>query len=132
MARVRLNTLVPRVSPDDYRNNLQRIVELVRSNGADVMFMLLTDNPIKVKYLREGLESMKNSQLDQAVKYFENGANSGGPWSDWFKHLARLQLARAYEKLGKTEEREKTLRVKPFISLHGGFPIRFDLNTTRS
>ena len=124
VALVRLNSLVPRVNPDNYRNNLHRIVELVRTSGAEAIFMLLTDNSIQVRKLKKGLKSIESSKLDQAVESFEMSANNDG--ARWFKHLARLQLAKVYETLGKTEERERALLVKPFVSLHGGFPIRFD------
>lgn len=124
--KIRVDTLVPRVDPENYRKNLKSIVELAKSKNIYVIFIILKDNPIQSEYLKKGIEFLYNSQYDSAME----NLNIAVLKNNWFSDLARIYLARAYKEHGQIKESENVLSVKrpekedDFPD--GGYPIYLD------
>ena len=126
--KVRLDALPVRVGPERYRENLKRMVELAKDNGAAVIFLLLKDNPVQTEYLRKGIEALEESRYDAAIGYLRMAEKTDTIFTD----LARIYLARAYEKKGLLKEAEETVIIaRPYRSLHGGTPLYLDTEYNR-
>jgi lysophospholipase L1-like esterase len=121
-ATVRLDSVVPRVSPDHYRENLVRMVELASKRDIYVIFVILGDNPVLTEYLRQGIRLLDDLQYGAAIESLKIAVRE----SNWFSDLARIYLAAAYEENGLIEERDNVLTTKVKESLGGGCPIYLD------
>ena len=121
---IKMDSLIARVSPDDYRKNLVNIVKLARSRGIDVILMILNDNPTETEYLVKGVNLLNKSQYDQAIEYLTVSVKKRNVFSE----LGRIYLEKAYRKKGMIDNADELLNLeKPWISLHGGIPIYFDM-----
>jgi len=121
---IKMDNLIARVSPDDYRKNMVNIVKLARSRGIDVILMILNDNPTETEYLVKGVDLLNKSQYDQGIEYLTVSVKKRNVFSE----LGRIYLEKAYRKKGILNNAEELLNLeKPFISLHGGDPIYFDM-----
>lgn len=116
-----LEGLDSRVPPDAYRKNLQSIVDWAQDRGVDVVLLLLGDNPTMTATLDEGMELLQAGQIDAAIDMLR--AASLEPT---FGPLAKKYLSEAYRAKGDVKKAREALRVKPFISEHGGQPIYTD------
>ncbi len=126
---VRLDKVRARVEPEEYRNNLVKIVQWAKANGSSVAFILLGDNPNQTDDLREGLEFLAQKDQEQAVAAF-NVAKDGD--DVWFSALARLQLSRILKEQGKLKEAEDILLMENAASgLTGGYPVHLDTDYHR-
>src|SRR5215831_5209643 len=65
---ISMDKLYPRISPDDYRNNLVRIAELAKERKITLIFMLLKDNPIQTRHLKDGIKFLEEAQYNLAIK----------------------------------------------------------------
>ncbi len=121
-AKVRLDKVVPRVSPKDYRDNLNKMVQWAKENGSAVVFILLGDNPDQSNSLREGLKRLSDKDVPGAVKALEEARDE--PDDIWFAPVARLYLSKLYSETGRPEEAREVLTMQNAItSLVGGYPI---------
>lgn len=118
---VDLQTLLPRVTLDQYKENLGNIVTWARENDSDVLFMVLGDNPARTERLHAGIAHLQANELDAAAEEF---------WvtrrDEWFSDLARLQQAKLYRATGRMEDAERVTKAESYWSLHGGRPIVLD------
>jgi lysophospholipase L1-like esterase len=102
-----IRTLPVRVSPEHYRSNLTKIIQLAESWNASVIFLALNDNPAYTEHLRRGIELFEGSHYDKAVRELLIALNLQDP----FTELARKYLATAYEKLGADEDARRVARL---------------------
>ena len=118
-----LDTIVPRVGPDAYRDNLVRIVRFARENDIEPVFLLLKDNPIQTAYIRRGIELAEAGDYGGARAQLVRALRE----RTWFRHLARIRLAETYTLAGDEEEAKKSLVPQAFPSYYfGAFPIKMD------
>jgi lysophospholipase L1-like esterase len=115
-----LNTVYPRVSPQDYRANLIKMIEITQQQNAKMMLLYLGDNPDWTAFLHEGSKLLKQGKIEEAVIKLKECKH----WA--FSILAQKYLACAFEQQKNFAELEKVRHIKPFISLHGGHPLFLD------
>src|SRR5690606_9851230 len=83
--------------------------------------LLLGDNPTMTAALEEGMELLQAGRIDAAID-----ALRAASLEPTFGPLAKKYLSEAYRAKGDIEKAREALRVKPFISEHGGQPIYTD------
>lgn len=116
--------LLPRVGPEDYRENLTRIVELARDRGAVVVFLLLKDNPIDTRALRTGVELLEQGRHHEAIEQLTLAVELDNS----FSVLARKYLSAAYRQVhDEARARDAATFSGHFpVSVHGATPIAID------
>jgi lysophospholipase L1-like esterase len=122
-ASVDVGRLVPRVSPDSYRENLRRIVATARENNVAVMFLVLRDSPLQSAPVRAGITALKHGDVDSSILQFQQAVQ--GP--AMFSALGRLYLSEALAAKGdgaRSAQVRKT-RVR-YDSFRGGLLVRLD------
>ena len=119
-----LGTVRPRVSPNDFRRNLEAAATYCADHRIALIFLILTDNPAESRELEEGALAWHAGHLGEAEARWRTAVARSNVFSD----AARLQLSILYEQTGRSRE-AATTRVSPrtFYSLTGGFPIRSGL-----
>ena len=119
-----LRTVRPRVSPSDFRQNLESVARHCAERRIALIFLILTDNPAESRDLEEGARAWQAGHLGEAETLWRTGVARNNVFSD----AARLQLSLLYEQTGRSQEAAAT-RVSPrtFYSVTGGFPIRSGL-----
>jgi lysophospholipase L1-like esterase len=122
---VSLEGVRPRVSLEDYRENLARMVQWARQRGVTVVFLALADNPTTSAATREGVKLLAEGKLDAAIKRLD--AVKGNDEERWFSAIARLHLAKAYERKGDRDRAKAALVLdNAFSGVTGGFPVVLD------
>ena len=116
--------LRPRVGPEDYRENLTRIVALARDRGAVVVFLLLKDNPIDTRSLRLGVELLEQGRRHAAIEQLTLAVDLANS----FSILARKYLSATNRQLNDAEQaRDASTFSGHFpVSVHGATPIALD------
>lgn len=116
--------LRPRVGPEDYRENLTRIVELGRDRGAIVVFLLLKDNPIDTRPLRSGVELLEQERHREAIEQLTLAVDLDNS----FSIVARKYLSAAYRQLDDDERARQAATFSGHfpVSVHGATPIVLD------
>jgi lysophospholipase L1-like esterase len=118
-----LGRLHPRVSPENYRDNLVRMAEMSRERKIPMFFILFKDNPVDNEFLTTGVELLENSQIESAIRYLELAVEL----DNYFSDVARIYLSKAYEKINEREKAENILLINNILdSAHGGRPIYLD------
>lgn len=116
-----LQTLRPRVTLEQYKENLASIVRWARENESEVLFVLLGDNPARTAHLDSGIEHLRAGEFDEALEDL---------WvtrrDQWFGDLARLHQAEAYRSTERPEEADAVSMARTYWSLHGGRPMVLD------
>jgi lysophospholipase L1-like esterase len=124
---IELRTVQPRVTPEAYQRNLERIVHLSRQAGATPVLLTLRDNPTDVAPIRLALEQIERGAADEAVSSLTSTVASGGE----MKHLARILVAAAHGLAGRVRDADTVARVdiaRP--ALDGYDVIRVDTDYT--
>lgn len=117
-----IDTMYPRVSPQDYRANFIKMIELAQQHHAQMMFLTLLDNPSETLFLRQGLELLQQGRDEDAIVKFNEGIDSKA-----LSILARKYLADLYQQQNQLAESNALRQIKkPFFSLHGGTPLFLD------
>lgn len=116
-----LATVRPRVSPSDFRRNLESAARYCADHRIALIFLILTDNPAESGELEEGARAWRAGHLGEAETLWRTAVARNNVFSD----AARLQLSTLYEQTGRSHE-AAIIRVSPrtFYSVTGGFPIR--------
>ena len=121
---VDLTTLLPRVSPADYRENLIKMTALAGDRSARLVFLLLSDNPKQTRPLLQGRERLRDERdFDAGVEQLRKIANTE---ENVYATLAAKYLSAAFDEKGLHEEARRIGRCKFFRSLHGGNPVFLD------
>lgn len=115
-----LATVVPRVSPDAYRANLEAAVDYCAARRIRLFFLLFHDNPEETRPLVRGLGRLRRGRLAVAERELRAAVALKNSFSD----AARLSLAHLYEQTGRRRAAQQ-VRVSPrtLFSLSGGYPI---------
>ncbi|MCC2642559.1 MAG: exported protein of unknown function, putative Lipolytic enzyme family [Nitrospira sp.] len=113
-----------RVSPEQYRQNLERIARFCQERHVPVLFVVFQDNPTHSEHLRAGISHLNNGRYEQA----ETELRVAVTMDNWFSDLARKYLAIVLEHRGASEEATSvaTLSLPASRMTHGGKPIRLD------
>jgi lysophospholipase L1-like esterase len=124
-ANVRLDQVRPRVDPRGYRENLAKMVQWARQRGTAVAFILLGDSPNLTWQLRQGLRSLDEGNLDQAIAELNEAKDDHD--DRWFSALARLYLSKAYEQKGQPDKAREVLFMDNAVAgTTGGYPVVLD------
>lgn len=120
---INISNLRARVSPDNYRRNLEDIIKLSRTKNIHVVFLILNDNPFEKEYLTKGIELFNNQKYDLAIEKFIIAYR----FNNFFSVLAQQYLEKTYRKLGLTEEANRySVLEMPINHQHGGRAIYLD------
>jgi lysophospholipase L1-like esterase len=118
-----LESLVPRVSPAAYRENLIWFANKARAMRLPLIFLILGDNPCQAEHLKTGIRHMESLNLSGAIAELRAAAMS----EDMFSDLARLYLAQVYGAIGDSSNQARILaEAKPRNWEHGGRLMRLD------
>lgn len=90
-----IEELKARVPPDQYRENLIQMVKLAQQRGICLIFLLLSDNPIPMRKLMNGINLLKEGKFDPAIADLTTAMNAKNDGA-WFSILAKKYLAQAY------------------------------------
>jgi lysophospholipase L1-like esterase len=101
--RLTIDSLVPRVSPQSYRQNLIAMTEECRRHQVVPVFLLLSDNPINSQYLDIGLRNYNDGEFRKAAGNLSLALMHGSTSS----LLARKVLLQAYRKLPDTAQQRR-------------------------
>ncbi len=121
---VRLDTLLPRVSEQRYRDNLQVLISEVRGVGAEPVLLLLPDNPFHAIYYGEEQLNLVRTQPQFVAEALAENIHENP--HNWFNALTRLQLAELYQRQNNAVPLDELLTVELYNSVHGGYPIVAD------
>ena len=117
-------TAPTRVSPDQYRQNLERIARFCQERHVPLVFVAFQDNPAHSEHLRAGIAHLNAGRQAQAEAELRIAVNM----DNWFSDLARKYLAVVLEQRGASEEATITasLTLPAWKLTHGGRPLRLD------
>lgn len=116
-----LATVLPRVSPDDFRGNLAAAAKYCSRHGIQLVFLVLNDNVAESRELEDGARASRARRAGDAEALWRAAVDRNNVFSE----AARLQLSLLYAETGRPRD-AAVVRVSPrtFYSLAGGFPIR--------
>lgn len=122
---VDLRSAKTRVSPEQYRQNLERIARFCRERQVPLVFVLFQDNPAQSKHVRTGMAYLSNGQYDQAEAELRIAVNM----DNWISDLARKYLSVVLDHRGASEEAKAmaTLVLPAEKMMHGGGLLRLDV-----
>ena len=103
----KISEMYPRVSREDYYENMSQIASELKKKNIPVIFVRYIKSPAGKKVFEEGVTYFKNSQYESAIKSFSRLTKDS-----IYAVLARIYLARVYEKMGLKEEAAKQLSFK--------------------
>ena len=121
---VDLRSAKTRVSPEQYRENLERIARFCRERQVPLVFVLFQDNPAQSEHLRAGITHMSDGRYDQAEAELRIAVNM----DNWISDLARKYLSIVLDHRGASEEAKAmaTLVLPVEKMMHGGGLLRLD------
>lgn len=113
-----------RVSPEQYRQNLERIAQFCKERRVPVVFIVFQDNPAHSEHLRAGIAYRTNGRYEEAETELRIAVNM----DNWFSDLARKHLAVVLEQRGASSEAASVaaLTLPGSKLIHGGKPLRLD------
>lgn len=122
---VDLKTAKTRVSPEQYRHNLERIAQFCRERQVPLVFVLFQDNPAHSEHLRAGITHLNHGRYDQAEAELRIAVNM----DNWLSELARKYLSVVLDHRGASEEAKSmaTLALPVEKMMHGGGLLRLDI-----
>jgi hypothetical protein len=120
--QIDVRTLLARVPPDSYRENLRRIAEYGRARNVPVIFVLLQDNPYHTTQITAGIDYLARGDHEHAIRAFTIGLNE-----QVSETLARKYLALTYAAMGQEDKAAEAGHVQATTDTVGGFqPIYLD------
>ena len=113
-----------RVSPEQYRANLEHIARFCQERRVPLVLIAFRDNPAHSEHLRTGITHLNAGRYEQAEAELRIAMNM----ENWFSDLAKKYLAITLEHRGATEEAALTasLTLPAWKLTHGGRPLRLD------
>ncbi len=112
-----VSRLHPRVSPDDYRENLTRLATWTKSKAIPLLFVLFHDNPHSTANLRQGLDFWTAGDYWVAADRYKAAILM----DDMFSTIAQVKLSSLYDKVGHPVDAAITrVMHKSYHSVHGG------------
>ena len=103
--KVDIRTLSARISPQNYRNNLKKMINFVRKKKIPLVFLILRDNPANTKLIKNGTNSLPKLKNALGIEQI----NSDIAYNNFFSVLARKYLTIAYDKIGESEKAKQIL-----------------------
>ena len=114
-----------RVSPEQYRQNLERIAQFCRERHVPLLFIVFKDNPAYSEHLRAGMTYQNNGRYEEAEAELRIALNM----DNWFSDLARKHLADVLERRGASEEASAMAHFSPpdWALAQGGKLLHLDV-----
>ena len=125
--QIDVSKVVPRVTEENYRRNLEEIARQTSQNHIPLVFILLKDNPLETDFLNRGIEKLSSGDPAGAAVILSKAVVRDNTFSD----LARLYLSKALRAVGRNEEAEKVLISPMLRDMTGGRPVRLDRDYNR-
>src|SRR5574340_2535 len=121
---VDLRNAKTRVSPEQYRQNLERIVRFCQERHVPVVFVVFQDNPAHSEHLRAGIVHVNHGRYEQAETELRVAVNM----DNWFSDLARKHLAVVLERRGASEEAKAmaVFTLPAWTLMEGGKSLHLD------
>ncbi len=117
-----VDAVYPRVSLQDYRANIIKMIELAQQHNAQMMLLSLRDNSYETLFLQQGIELLNQGKSEDAIVKFNEGLDS-----EIFSILARKYLVDIHKQQNQQAESNAFRRIKKAdSSLHGGRPLLLD------
>lgn len=117
--------LYPRVSPEDYRENLSRIATWAKARAIPLLFVLFHDNPHSTLHLRNGMASLTVDQYSAAAEHLQIAVQI----ENMFSSVAQIQLSRLYELMERPADASITRVIHhSYHSVHGGTLLFDDIH----
>jgi lysophospholipase L1-like esterase len=114
-------SIPPRVSAADHRANLTEAARFAAEQGVPLIFLLLTDNPVRSERLDRGIAHLERGEFDAGVNELRIVLKLGG----WYQDLARRELALALQAAGSRQVADQVAAIQaPKDRVHGGNPVR--------
>lgn len=95
-----LGTVRPRVSPVDFRKNLEAAARYGSEHGLALVFLILNDNIAESRELGTGTRALHAGRPGEAEDLWRTAVARSNVFSD----AARLQLSLVYERTGRPRE----------------------------
>jgi lysophospholipase L1-like esterase len=113
-----------RVSPEQYRQNLEHIARFCQERHVPLVFVVFQDNPAHSEHLRAGIAHLNHGRYEQAERELRVAVNIDNGFSD----LARKHLAMALERRGASEEAKvmAALNLPTWAVTQGGKLLHLD------
>jgi lysophospholipase L1-like esterase len=125
---INVRDLEARVPPDEYRQNLRKIVEYGRARKIPVMFILLKDNPYYTRKILAGIEYRERGHHELAIRAFTIALSNRVSGT-----LARKYLAQTYAATGAADTAAEVGHIERHRETVGGFyPIYLDTDYNRA
>lgn len=119
---VDLRRLPVRVSVDEYRSALRRLLATCAARDIATFVVLLPDNPEQTGPLRRGRRLLRAGRARRAIAPLSQAVAADGAFAD----LARLQLAAAWSARGLPERARQAATTDGHRSLQGSSPLEFE------
>jgi lysophospholipase L1-like esterase len=104
----RIDEIPPRVSPQDYRANLVKMVEWTKQRNGTPIFVLMGDNPAHTTLVNLGASALAQRDYEKAIRYLTYAMVRP---KTMMEVVARQHLAKAYKELGQEGKADETLRM---------------------
>ena len=113
-----------RVSPEQYRQNLEHIAQFCRERHVPLLFIVFRDNPAHAEHLLAGVAHQNNGRYEEAEAELRIALGL----DNWFSDLAKKHLALVLDHRGASSEAASiaTLTLPVSKLTHGGKPLRLD------
>ncbi len=114
-----------RVSPEQYRQNLERIAQFCKERHVPLVFIVFKDNPAQTEHLRAGIAHQNGGRYEEAEAELRIALNL----DNWFSDLARKHLADVLVQRGAPEEAATMARfsLPTWAVTQGGKLLRLDV-----
>jgi hypothetical protein len=114
-----------RVSPEQYRQNLEHIAQFCQERHVPLLFIVFRDNPAHAEHLLAGIVHQNNGRYEEAEAELRIALSL----DNWFSDLAKKHLALVLDHRGASSEAVSiaTLTLPVSKLTHGGRPLRLDV-----
>ena len=114
-----------RVSPEQYRQNLEHIAQFCNARHVPLLFIVFRDNPAHPEHLLAGIVHQNNGRYEEAEAELRIALSL----DNWFSDLAKKHLAIVLDHRGASSEAASiaTLTLPVSKLTHGGRPLRLDV-----
>ena len=114
-----------RVSPEQYRQNLESIAQFCKERHVPLLFIVFRDNPAHAEHLLAGIAHQNKGRYEEAEAELRIALSL----DNWFSDLAKQYLALVLDHRGASSEAASiaTLTLPVSKLTHGGRLLRLDV-----
>ena len=114
IARVDVRTAHARVSPEDYRKNLEKIARFCEERQVPLVLVTLQDNPAHLEHVRSGISYLEDGQYELAEAQLRIAVNM----DNWFSDLEKVSGDCSGEAGGRRGGQGRCYRQSARVELH--------------